>query len=143
MVDRHSRDALATAIEDYLLRQIDNGNLERRMFALRTSDSACLEIARQMTFFSSEYRRHMNDGSAQISVHDSTIIERWLAFLRSEMEWPIAKEVCSPMVQRLYRWIAVLFARQPNVPQFRVNEYWPLRCREEWIILLDGAVTAR
>ena len=142
-LDRHSRDSLCTAIEDYLSRRIDNHELERRMFAIQTNDPACKEIAREMCFFSSEFRRHTNTGSARITFDVSTIIDRWLAFLRSDAEWPVEVRPPGSKFKRFTGAIKALLTDKPDVPQFRINEFWPFESQDGWSAILACSRAAR
>jgi hypothetical protein len=132
MIDRSARDTLISMIQRYLSGEISNEEYEHLLFRGRTKDAACIELGDAMLHFSSDFKRHFNAGDFEIPDVYLSRIKRWLAFLRSNTEWPIAIGMSErqrfPM--NWLEWFKALFRR--NVPDFVSNEFWPFKSECDW-----------
>jgi hypothetical protein len=130
MIDCATRNEMATAIECYMSEDIDNAALERRLFSRSSDDPACAEIAHAMLYFSSEFSHHYNAGSARLSGQHLASVQRWVAFLRSDVEWPLPQVVSKPLLVRLLHGTASFFQRSTPADCL-TNQFWPFTSQQE------------
>lgn len=131
MIDATAREEVARAIEDYLSARINNDEMERRFRHAARKDRACFGTVQGMLCFSSEFKKHFNNGIHQLADGHSAMIRRWVLFLRSSKEWP--EPVPDPprsFGSKVKAFLARL--REPDVPPFAKNEYWPFASIEDW-----------
>jgi len=131
MVDPTARDGVAVAIEAYLSGEINNDEMERRFSACSMNDRACFRTVGGMLWFSSEFKKHFNGGVYRLADRHSAMIQRWVLLLRSREEWP---EPLADPPRGLVRRISSILARfrQPDLPPFAENEFWPFASMEQW-----------
>jgi hypothetical protein len=126
MIDIDYRPRLADAIEAYLQNRIDNFELDAVLFARMTNDLACIESAHEMSRFLDDYKRHRYTDRKLSPVYERGV-ERWIAFLRTPIEWPLAAR---PKMD-FFKALASVFQRNETTA-FTNNPYWTFAGEAEW-----------
>jgi hypothetical protein len=126
-----TREKLATAIEAYLDGKIDNSVLDSILSEKDVqSDNTCMEIANEMMFFLSDFRRHKNEGKYRICEEVEHGIRRWVYLLRTGWEWPSGRK--DSTLFGLRGLLDLLRSNLCTKSRLDGNLYWPLAGPKEW-----------
>ena len=137
MVDRKARNTLALSVSQYLDKQIDNLELDERIFRIDTDDPLVLEIRGQVWLLYDDFRRHRNEGKWKLPQSVENSVRRWVELLRSDTAWTAIKgdyeQPAHSVLNRLMRSIVKLLQLCWRTDAaFVVNEFWPFKDCEQY-----------
>lgn len=129
MIDHDYRTRLADDIENFLDGKIDNWTLDDTI-CHKTEDILCSELRNQVWFFYDDTKRYRNVGKRKRRPEAEAILRRWVALLRSQMEW---RDIASdPELPPSALWGRVWDLFKAPRTKFGSNHYWPLANTEAW-----------
>jgi hypothetical protein len=128
MVARYS---LASSIDSFLSGNIDNWSFDDDIFAVKTSDSLCLEIRRQLWLLYDDTRRYFHVEGKLLPADYIQMVHRWQCLLRSNVEWAAITKDRKDVEQS--NWLS-RFIRPRKSPKcaFKHNSFWPFANLDEW-----------
>jgi hypothetical protein len=137
-----AREEAACAMEKYLNRIDDNYALNKALADGQKKDTACYElyVALVDTLYSI-WHRHSNVGPSDLTAAQQRMFRRWIIFLRSSEEWPVASRFESFWRFRLCGELTDLVREAFGASLRLGNEYWPYESSDEWRRLEESSVS--
>jgi hypothetical protein len=133
VVNAQARAKVAQGLEQYVRCEIENDSLAGLLNNGAKTDTACYELHFAMVdVLYDVLRTHRNEGKYELTATHLKMIQRWIRFLQTEVEWPLpTTKDMNPMLQVVCEVLRCVKAFLLGTSPFN-NEYWPLRSLEDW-----------